>query len=71
MRRDRSDRLEGGPGGGNLLSAVNQGAEIVQGQTTAATVARVGFNYLVPYVVASVGYLRACREDELPTTDDA
>ncbi len=54
---------------GTLLSIVNQGGEIMQGQTTAATVARVGFNYLVPYVVASVGYLRACREDELPTTD--
>ena len=52
---------------GALLGAVNQGPEIVAGHATTATWGRVAFNFLVPYVVASVGYLRACREDPSAT----
>ena len=46
---------------GTLLSAVNQGATIFGGHATAATWARVAVNYLVPYLVASTGYLAAFR----------
>jgi hypothetical protein len=47
---------------GTVLSAVNQGAVIAGGDATWATWVRVGVNYLVPFLVASVGFLSACRE---------
>ena len=47
---------------GTVLSAANQGAVLLTGQTTAATWARVAFNFAVPYVVASIGFLTACRQ---------
>jgi hypothetical protein len=46
---------------GTLLSVVNQGAVIVGGDASAATWARVGVNYLVPFTVASIGYLAPFR----------
>lgn len=46
---------------GTILSAANQGTVILSGQTTWATWARVAFNFVVPYVVASTGFLAACR----------
>jgi hypothetical protein len=46
---------------GTILSLVNQGSVLVSGDPTAATVARVAINYLVPYLVASVGYLAPFR----------
>jgi len=46
---------------GTLLSAVNQGATILGGHATEATWGRVAVNYLVPYLVASAGYLAAFR----------
>ncbi len=46
---------------GTLLSVVNQAEVIVAGDATALTAVRVVFNYLVPYVVASIGYLAAFR----------
>ena len=52
---------------GTVLSAVNQGAVISGGDATWATWVRVGVNYLVPFLVASVGFLSACREREGPT----
>jgi hypothetical protein len=40
---------------GTVLSAVNQGSVIAGGLATASTWIRVGVNYAVPFVVASVG----------------
>lgn len=46
---------------GTLLSAVNQGAVLWAGDAGTATWIRIGVNYLVPFCVASVGFLHACR----------
>jgi hypothetical protein len=46
---------------GSVLSVVNQGDVIVGGQAGVVTWVRVVVNYLVPFVVASVAYLSACR----------
>jgi hypothetical protein len=46
---------------GTILSAVNQGAVMLDGQATAMTCVRIAVNYLVPYCVASIGYLAARR----------
>jgi SAM-dependent methyltransferase len=46
---------------GTVLSAVNQGSVIAGGLATASTWIRVGVNYAVPFVVASVGYLAGRR----------
>jgi len=46
---------------GTILSAVNQGSTIANGAATWATWARVVVNYCVPFVVASIGFLSACR----------
>jgi hypothetical protein len=46
---------------GTLLSAVNQGAVIAGGGGTPAVWLRVSFNYAVPFVVSSMGFLGAGR----------
>jgi hypothetical protein len=46
---------------GTILCAVNQGATQIAGQATTGTWLRMAFNYAVPFVVASVGYLAARR----------
>lgn len=46
---------------GTLLSIVNQGAIVVGGHSDAMTAVRIGVNYLVPFVVSSVGYLAPFR----------
>ncbi|HET9144188.1 nitrate/nitrite transporter NrtS [Actinophytocola sp.] len=46
---------------GTVLSVVNQAEVIISGHPTVATWARIMVNYLVPFVVASVAYLSACR----------
>jgi hypothetical protein len=46
---------------GTILSAVNQGSTIVDGNATWVTWLRIGVNYCVPFVVASIGFLSACR----------
>jgi hypothetical protein len=46
---------------GTLLSAVNQGAAIAGGDSTAGVWLRVVFNYAVPFVVSSAGFLAAAR----------
>ncbi len=46
---------------GTVLSAVNQGAPLATGHAGAGTWIRVAVNYLVPYLVASAGYLSARR----------
>lgn len=46
---------------GTILCVVNQGTVLLAGQATAGTWVRMAINYLIPFVVASVGYLAACR----------
>lgn len=46
---------------GTVLSAVNQGGVLLGGTATAGTWIRIAVNYLVPFLVASVGYLSARR----------
>lgn len=47
---------------GTLLSAVNQGANLASGRFDIATLVRVATNYLVPFMVASIGYLAPFRQ---------
>ena len=46
---------------GTLLSVVNQGQIILDGEATATTWVRVVINFVIPYVVASVGYIAPFR----------
>lgn len=46
---------------GTLLTVVNQGSVIVAGGATVATWVRTAANYLIPYTVASIGYLTPFR----------
>jgi hypothetical protein len=46
---------------GTLLSLINQGSVVFGGRATWVTWVRVGFNYLVPFCVSSIGYLSATR----------
>jgi hypothetical protein len=54
---------------GTVLCAVNQGTTLLEGHVTTSTWVRMGINYLVPFVVASVGYLgaRHVRRRERPS----
>jgi hypothetical protein len=47
---------------GTVLSAVNQGHLILAGQVAPDMWVRILVNYAVPFVVASVGFLSACRQ---------
>ena len=42
---------------GTLLTVVNQGSVIESGDATLATWVRTVANYVIPYTVASIGYL--------------
>jgi hypothetical protein len=46
---------------GTVLSVVNQADVIIGGHATTGTWVRIAVNYLVPFVVASVAFLSACR----------
>ena len=46
---------------GTVVSALSQGATIVDGTATWLTWLLVGVNYSVPFVVASIGFLSARR----------
>lgn len=46
---------------GTLLSAVNQGQIVLAGDGDTGTWIRIAVNYVVPYVVASIGFLSARR----------
>lgn len=46
---------------GTILSVVNQGSVIVGGHATVVSWFRVGVNYLVPFLVSSIGYLAPFR----------
>jgi hypothetical protein len=54
---------------GTILSVANQGSVIAGGDATPASWVRVGVNYLVPYLVSSIGYIapfRVRRHDHAP-----
>lgn len=46
---------------GTLLTLVNLGSVIVSGDATLATWLRTAANFLIPYTVASIGYLTPFR----------
>jgi len=46
---------------GTVLSAVNQGDVLVSGAAGGSTWIRIAVNYLVPFLVASFGFLSARR----------
>lgn len=46
---------------GTVLSLVNEGGAVIRGQFTIGVVARVVTNYVVPFCVASFGYLATSR----------
>ncbi len=46
---------------GSILSAVNEASDIIDGTVTAATIVRIVVNFVVPYAVASLGFLMACK----------
>lgn len=46
---------------GTVLTAVNQGALVVQGRLHLVDLARVAANYVVPYLVSSYGLLSRSR----------
>lgn len=52
---------------GCVLSAINEGAQITTGHTRWLTWARVGLNFVVPFLVASYGYLTAGRVPRPPS----
>lgn len=46
---------------GTILTLVNQGSVILAGDASVATWIRVAVNYLVPFIVSSIGYLAPFR----------
>ncbi|MBB4908696.1 nitrate/nitrite transporter NrtS [Actinophytocola algeriensis] len=48
---------------GTVISVVNQAEVIIGGHATGVTWVRIAVNYVVPYIVASVAYLSACRSN--------
>lgn len=46
---------------GTLLSAVNEGSVIINGEVSGTTIIRIIVNFTVPFLVASLGFLLACR----------
>lgn len=54
---------------GTVLSAINQGSVIVDGDATTATWIRVAVNYLVPYCVSSIGYLAPFKIRRVDASD--
>lgn len=49
---------------GTILSAVNQGHLVLAGDIGPATWVRIAVNFLVPFCVASIGYLAARRSQQ-------
>lgn len=47
---------------GTVLSLVNEGQVLTNGQAGAAVWIRIGVNYAIPFVVASIGYLAPLRD---------
>jgi hypothetical protein len=55
---------------GVVLSLVNQGQVLFGGDATTVTWIRVAVNFLVPYTVASLGYLAPLRRRPTATGSD-
>jgi len=57
---------------GTILTLVNQGSVILAGDASLATWVRVAVNYLVPFIVSSIGYLAPfrCRDDDRSVQPD-
>jgi hypothetical protein len=53
---------------GAVLCVVNEGAVLISGQAMAGTWLKIGFNYIVSLIVASIGYLAARRAPRQHTT---
>lgn len=51
---------------GTILTFVNEGSVVAGGDASAATWLRVGINYLVPFIVSSIGYLAPSRRRHQP-----
>lgn len=56
---------------GSILSAVNQGDVILGGRASGTTWLRIAVNYLVPFAVASIGFLSARKSVHTPPTRGA
>ena len=54
---------------GTILSTVNQGTVIANGHAVGTTWIRVAVNYMVPYTVASIGYLSPFRQQSTASPD--
>jgi hypothetical protein len=48
---------------GTVISVVNQADVLIGGHASGITWVRIAVNYVVPYLVASVAYLSACRRN--------
>lgn len=46
---------------GTLLTLFYQGEALFTGDLDVETLARIVFNYCLPYIVSSIGFLLACR----------
>ncbi len=55
---------------GTLLTGVNQGGILLGGSANWVTWVRVGVNFVTPFVVASIGYLRGLRTSPAVAEDD-
>jgi hypothetical protein len=51
---------------GTILTLVNHDSVVAGGDASAATWLRVGINYLVPFIVSSIGYLAPSRRRHQP-----
>jgi hypothetical protein len=51
---------------GTVLSAVNQGSVLAGGHASVITWLRIAVNYVVPFIVSSIGYLSARRTPPRP-----
>jgi len=54
---------------GTVLSLVNQAQVVAGGHADGATWARIGINYAIPFIVASIGYLAPFRSRESRQAD--
>jgi hypothetical protein len=46
---------------GTLLTVINQGDRLVSGDADLVVALRIAANYLIPWVVSSIGYISARR----------
>lgn len=56
---------------GSILLAVNQGSQLLSGEIGLVLVVRALANYAIPYVVASVGYLKAPSGPQHPRREES